>query len=122
MNRCLAFACALLFASLSVSSTCFAQPIVRATRLVAYDDLDLSTTRDRKVLHRRLEQALNQMCLDPSGPAPAGTIDPTCKSDGWRAVRPQVAFAVAQAEAKNAVAWTRTPIRVSDSDGRRSSH
>lgn len=117
MNRCLTLAC-VLFASLP----CSAQPIAGATRLVAYGDLDLSTTRDRKVLHRRLEQALNQVCLDPSGPAPAGTIDPTCKSDGWRAVRPQVAFAVAQAAAKNAVAWTRTPIRVSDTDGRRSSH
>ena len=87
MNRCLAFACALLFASLTVSSACFAQPIMRATRLVTYDDLDLSTPSGQKSLHRRLERALNQLCLDPSGPGPGGTVDPTCKSDGWQAVR-----------------------------------
>lgn len=121
MNRRLAFACALLFASLTVSSACFAQPIMRATRLVTYDDLDLSTPSGQKSLHRRLERALNQLCLDPSGPGPGGTVDPTCKSDGWQAVRPQVAIAVAQAQAGKMVAGTQTPIRESDADRRGSS-
>lgn len=122
MNRCLAFFCALLFASLTVSSACFAQPVVRATRLVTYNDLDLSTPAGRQALHRRLEHALNQVCLDPNGPAPGGTVDPSCKSNGWLAVHPQVAIAVAQAEAGKMIAGTRAAIRVSDSDGRRSSH
>lgn len=118
MSRCLGFARALLFASLTVSSACFGQPIVRATRLVSYSDLDLSTARGQKTLHRRLEQALNQLCLDPSGPAPGGTVDPSCKSDGWLAVRPQMATAVARAQAGRMIAGRRAPIRVSETDPR----
>lgn len=121
MNRCLALACALLFASLAVSSACFAEPIERATRMVTYDDLDLSTTSGVKALRRRIEVALNQLCLDPSGPAPGGTVDPSCKSDGWQAVRSQMATAVAQAQAGRMIAGTRAPIRVSETDRRPSS-
>lgn len=122
MNRCLAIGFALQFGSLTLSSASVAEPIERATRMVTYDELDLSTTSGVKALRRRIEQALNQVCLDPSGPAPGGTVDPTCKSDGWRAVRPQVAIVVAQAQAGRMIAGERTPVRVSDTDGRRSSH
>jgi UrcA family protein len=101
MNRCLAFARALRFASLTVSSPCFAGPVdgdaflVRHL-LVRYADLDLSTATGIKALDRRVEHALNLVCVDYSGPSAAGTIDPVCKSDGRRSVQPQVAVAIAR--------------------------
>jgi hypothetical protein len=41
MNRCLAAFLALLFASLTVSSACLAEPSGQANRLLRHDDLNL---------------------------------------------------------------------------------
>jgi UrcA family protein len=78
MNRYLASLLALLFASLAVSSACFAEPTDQLTQMVRYDDLDLSTAKGMATLHRRIERAANQVCLDWTGPAPGGKVDANC--------------------------------------------
>jgi UrcA family protein len=112
MNRSLATLLALLFASIAVSSACFAGPNDQAARLVPYDDLDLSKVSGVKALHRRIDRAINQICLDPGGSAsPAGSIDLACKSDAWRSARIQVKDAVAQQQASQSVPGVRTAIQ-----------
>ncbi len=98
MNRCTIF-CALLFASPTMSSVSLANPLEPGVKLVRYDDLDLSTARGMKVLHRRIEAALDWVCLDPNGPSPAGTVDMACKKSGRRN---------AYAQAENAAALQKT--------------
>jgi UrcA family protein len=112
MNRFLAACLALLFASLTVSSTCLAAPIDQSAVLVRYGDLDLSTLTGRQTLHRRTEVALNQVCLDPNGPSPASTVDIACKIDGRHAAQAQIAIAVAQQTARQPMAGTEVSIRI----------
>jgi UrcA family protein len=101
MNRFLAPACALVFASLTVASDCVASPVdgdgvlVRNLR-VRYADLDLSKAVGIKALNRRIEYALNLVCVAYTGPSVTGTIDPDCQSDGRRAVQQQVVAAIAK--------------------------
>ena len=96
MNRCFAAFLALLFASLTVSSACFAEPIAEATLLVRYDDLDLSTPESVKTLHRRIENAANRVCPDVSGPSPGVQVDVGCRANALAAARAQVAQAIAE--------------------------
>ena len=96
MNRCFAAFLALLFASITVSSACFAQPNGQARLLVQYDDLDLSTPAGVKALHRRIEVAANRVCPDVSGPSPGVQVDLGCKADALASARAQVPSAVAQ--------------------------
>jgi UrcA family protein len=96
MNRCLAAFLALLFASITVSSACFAEPSGQATRLVRFDDLDLSTSEGVKALHRRINNAANQVCLDASGPSPGVQVDLGCRADALAAARWQIQDAIAQ--------------------------
>jgi UrcA family protein len=122
MKRCLAIPCALLFASLPVSSACPAEPVARTSRLVPYDDLDLSTVRGIKTLQRRVERALLQICLDPSGSAsPAGTLDTDCMSEGWRDARVQMTAASARQQADNLAAAARASVRITEAAPRPSS-
>jgi UrcA family protein len=104
MNRCLTFNCALLMASITVSSISLAKPIDPGVKLVRYDDLDLSTAAGMKALHRRIEAALDWVCLDPNGPSPAGAVNMACKIDGRRDAFAQVANVVAQQKSARAVA------------------
>jgi UrcA family protein len=90
MNRYLASLLALLFASLAVSSACFAEPNDGATRLVRYDDLDLATPKGVASLHRRIDYAVNQVCVDSSGPAPGGKVDAICAANARTDARRQV--------------------------------
>ncbi len=114
MNRYLALACALLFASLTVSSACFAGSVDPGVKPVPYDDLDLSTEGGVKALHRRIEAALNQVCLDPSGPSPAGTVDMACKANGRRAAFAQIPNAVAEQQASRSLTGTQQAIAISN--------
>lgn len=101
MNRYLASLLALLFASLAVSSACFAEPDHRASRLVRYDDLDLSTAAGRTSLHRRIEYSVNQVCLDSTGPSPGGNVDAICAMDARKDAHRQVRDAASARAAIN---------------------
>ena len=96
MNRCLAALLALLFASLTVSSACFAEPNGQAIQLVRYDDRDLSTSEGLRALKRGIELAANRVCLDASGPAPGGQVDLGCKADAVKSTHSQIETAIAQ--------------------------
>jgi UrcA family protein len=96
MNRCLAAFLALLFASITVSSACFAEPDGQATRLVRYDDLNLSTPEGVKALHRRVYLTANQVCLDASGPSPGVQVDLGCRADALTGALLQIPDAIAQ--------------------------
>jgi UrcA family protein len=96
MNRALASFLALLFASLAVSSACLAEPDDRASRLIGYDDLDLSAPAGVNVLNRRIELTANQVCLDLTGPSPGGVVDSTCKADALRSAHQQIERVLAQ--------------------------
>jgi UrcA family protein len=96
MNRCFAAFLALLCASLTVSGACLAQSNGAATRLVRYDDLDLSRPDAVKALERRIDLTANQVCLDVSGPAPGGQVDSACRAYAVGAARAQVAQAIAE--------------------------
>lgn len=96
MNRCLAAFLALLFASLTVSSACLAEPNGQATQLVRYDNSDLSTVQGVKALKRRIELAANRVCLDVSGPSPGGQVDLGCRADALASARSQIEAAIAQ--------------------------
>ena len=95
MNRPLAFLLSLLVAAVTVSSACGA-PADSQSRIVAYDDLDLSTPSGVKALNRRLGDAANQICLDASGPAPAASVGSACRADAWRIARLQAENAIAR--------------------------
>jgi len=95
MNRCFAAFLALLFASITVSSACLAEPITEARVLVRYDDLDLSSPAGMKTLQRRIERAANGVCPDASGPSPGVQVDLGCRADALVAARSQVPQAIA---------------------------
>lgn len=114
MNRCLALVCALVLASLTVSSACLADPINQGTRLVWYDDLDLSTARGVAALNRRVDRALNVVCFDPFYPSPAGSVDPDCARDGRRAARAQIAIAIARHKLGNPAPETQVSSNVDE--------
>ena len=83
----------LTFALAAVTSTAAsAEP---ATGVVRFDDLDLSRPADVRILHKRMDQAANAICLNPTGPSPAVIVDATCKSDAVRAARAQVGVLLA---------------------------
>ena len=102
MNRYLASLLALMFASLAVSSACFAEANDRATRLVRYDDLDLSTAKGKASLHRRIEYSVNQVCLDSTGPSPGGKIDSICAMSARRDAHRQADDAISAQAPTNA--------------------
>jgi UrcA family protein len=95
MKRSLTTLLALFFAALTISSTCTAASADPGARLVGYDDLDLSQPTHVRILHKRIEQAANAMCLHATGPSPALTVDARCKSEAvwaaWARVRELVA-------------------------------
>lgn len=95
MSRCLIILCSLLSASLTVSSACFAEPNGQV-REVRYGDLDLSTPAGVRTLNNRIENAANQVCLDPTGPSPGATVDPTCKVQALQHGRSQIDRAIAE--------------------------
>jgi UrcA family protein len=122
MNRCLALACALLFASLTVSSACFAGPVDPGVKPVPYDDLDLSSAGGMKALHRRIEAALNQVCLDPNGPSPSGTVDMACKIEGRRAAFAQIPGAIAEQQASRSLSGRRQAIAIANPQPEAATH
>lgn len=96
MNRILALAYAFLFASITVSSACLAASSDPAARLVSYNDLDLSSPSDVKMLHRRIESAIAVVCLDASGPSPAAILNNSCRAEALRSTRLQLRNAIQQ--------------------------
>jgi UrcA family protein len=112
MNRSLATLLALLFASIAVSSACFAGPNVQVTRFVTYGDLDLSKTNDVKALHRRIDHAVNEVCLDTTGPIWPAIVDLTCKSEAWVSARAQVKDAIARHRARKSAREVAAAIQV----------
>lgn len=111
MNRCLAALLALLFASITVSSACLAEPFSVPTVLVRYDDLDLSTPKGMKTLHRRIENAANRVCPDASGPSPGVQVDAACKADALAAARAQLPHAIAEQRLNEAPVVAATELR-----------
>ena len=104
MNRCLAAFLALLFASLTVSSACLAEPNGQATQLVRYDGRDLATPEGLKALNRRIELAANRVCPDAYGPSPGVEVDLACKAEALASGRSQIETAVAQYRLRTAQA------------------
>ena len=98
MNRPLALLLSPLLSAVAVSSA-FAAPNDSQSRIVPYDDLDLSTAAGVKALHRRLGQAANQICLDASGPAPAASVGATCRADAWGNARAKAKTVIARLQA-----------------------
>ncbi len=96
MNRCLAASFALLFASTTVSSACFAGPNGEASLVVRYDDLDLSTPAGVKALRLRLERAADQACAAASGIDAGQQPDWACMADALAAARAWVPRAIAE--------------------------
>lgn len=112
MTRRLALAYAIPFALMTGSSLALAGPVDPGTRQVRYDDLDLSTAAGMKVIHRRIENALNFVCFDPNGPGPAGNVNTACKADGRRHALAQVEIAVARQQASRKVEGTQQAIAI----------
>lgn len=90
MNRSIALAAAVLITCVTFSTTCLAETGDRSDRLVRFDDLDLATRSGAAELNRRLDQAANEVCLDVTGPSPAGKVDAKCKSDALKSARAQL--------------------------------
>jgi UrcA family protein len=95
MNRPLALLLSLLLTALAVSSA-LAAPRDSQSRIVSYDDLDLSTATGVNALHRRLGHAANQICLDASGPAPAASVGAECRAEAWRNARAKAKSVIAR--------------------------
>ena len=120
MNRCLAAFLALLFASLTVSSACLAEPNDEVTIVVPYGQADLSTPPAVKALHRRIGLAANRVCLDVSGPSPGGQIDLGCRADALAGAHAQIERAIAQHRSSTqAVAAIERPLASINTEDRR---
>jgi UrcA family protein len=104
MTRRLAFVSAFLFASLSVSTGCFAQPIGDGIRLVRFDDLDLSTEAGVAKLDRRIRRAADWVCLDPASTGPVAKVNSACRARALKDARLQMAEVVAKQRLKTAAA------------------
>lgn len=91
MNHPFALVAALLITGLSFSTTARAEASSEAYRQVSAIGLDLSTPAGRKAYQRRIEKAANALCVDATGPAPAGQVDPSCKAEAMNDVRRQLA-------------------------------
>jgi UrcA family protein len=115
VNRFLASCLALFCASIAISSPCAAAPFAETSILVRHEDLDLSRPVGVKALHHRVELAINQLCVDASGPSPASRVDAECKANAWRMARVELEDAVARQQAGQATADARI---VADSSNR----
>jgi UrcA family protein len=115
MNRYPMLVTAALFASLTISSGCLAAPNDETVTLVRYGDLDLATPTGVRSLERRIETALNHVCLDPNGPGPAGKVDMSCKIDGRRVLQVQMAAAIAEQDARQTAMRSEVSIRFQQS-------
>jgi UrcA family protein len=103
MNRW-AFVLALMFAPSILPGAVLAEPFEPGVKLVRYDDLDLSTAAGMKVLHRRIEAALDDVCLDPNGPSPGVTVNTACKAESRRHALAETGIAAARQQASRASA------------------
>ena len=66
------------------------------TRRVSYADLNLAALDGQRVLHTRLDSAVNGVCTDGGFPATElGFVE--CRLHAWSGVRPQVANAIQRA-------------------------
>ena len=90
MNHPSALVAALLITGLSFSATARAEASNLPSRHVSAAGLDLSTPAGLKAYERRIEKAANALCVDASGPAPAGRVDPLCKRDALNEARRQL--------------------------------
>lgn len=95
MDRQLAASFAMALACSTVSNACFARPDGEASLMVRYDDLDLSTPAGLKVLHRRIEQAADQVCVDAAGLEASQQTDLACRADAMASAQALVRQATA---------------------------
>jgi UrcA family protein len=67
---------------------------------VRFDDLDLSSPRDRARLERRLASVASRLCAEVSSASPSpAPVDAACFRETMTAARAQVELAVARADA-----------------------
>ena len=90
MNHAFALGAALLVTGLSFSATARAEASNLVSREVSAIGLDLSTPAGLKAYERRIEKVANALCVDATGPAPAGRVDPLCKSEALKEARRQL--------------------------------
>lgn len=103
----------ILLIAASVASLPFASTAilpVDGARQVTYGDLDLSTPAGTAKLHSRVRRAIDVMCADPSGPAPAVIIDRECREQAWESVRPQLETTIAAARREGAELAANNPL------------
>jgi UrcA family protein len=86
----------LLFASLTISSACFADPLDDGIRLVRYDDLDLSTPAGIAALNHRILRAADFVCLDPASTGPVAQVNSACRKRALADAHAQVANLLAK--------------------------
>ncbi len=95
MNRSLAACLAMTFGSTIVPSASLADPNGGATISVRYDDLNLLTPEGVKVLDRRIERAVDRVCVDSSRGAREARVDLACRDDALAAAHAQMPQAIA---------------------------
>ena len=66
------------------------------TRYATYTDLDLGSTVDRRILHGRVDFAVNEACSAAIGPRDRVDFW-ECTANAWRGARPQIERAVKHA-------------------------
>jgi UrcA family protein len=68
----------------------------QVTRVIPYDDRGLYSDDGLANLERRIGIAANQVCLDPTGPSPAVTVNLVCRAEVLRSAHAQLAEAIAR--------------------------
>lgn len=70
-------------------------------RHVSYADLNLASERGAKVLNRRVDGAIDSLCIEAVGPdtysLATTTANMACTAGAWKGARPQIARAVERA-------------------------
>lgn len=80
--------------SLAASSAQAASSNDPSTRVIPYDARGLYSDDDLRTLLRRINMAADQVCRDPNGPSPAGTVNLVCRAEAVGNAHQQLADAV----------------------------
>ena len=67
------------------------------TRQVGYRDLNLAAFQDRKILIRRVDLAVGEVCAEANGTLAQVDHDSACRAIAWKGARPQIARAIDRA-------------------------
>ncbi len=68
------------------------------TRNVSFADLNLASAADARTLHRRVGEAVNEVCQISPGPSQQRFDDLDCSASAWAGARPQIDRAVLRAK------------------------